>query len=206
MMARQPTMVADQGRAEPAAQQELAMDEQMERRASRAWDTRAGAQIHEPYADWTPKGLLGQNEIPPIIDPQTGRPYQQRWVRTVLDGQADYSNIAKFRNKGWDVRPLNTVSDGARVPILDWREGDTSVQAIGFDGMVLMHRHPEMARREREAIQRQTQLQMLAVKTDKYRDGGALGGRAAAFRVPEMTVESKSRVTVGERPAPVDHD
>lgn len=202
-MARQPAgMTTDASEA----QREFNMvDEQTERRTARAWDTRA-APVHEAHDDWTPKGLLGQNQVAPIIDPQSGLPYQQRWVRTVLDGQPDYSNIAKFRNKGWEARPLNTVADGQRLPMLDWREGDKSVQVIGFDGMVLMHRHPSLARREAAAVRRQTQLQMLAVKTNQYRDGGALGGQAAAFRIPEMTVEAKSRVTVGERPAPVDPD
>jgi hypothetical protein len=186
-------------------QVQLLMDEQTERRASRAWDSRA-APVHEEYEDWTPKGLLGQNQIPPIIDPQSGQPWQQRWVRTVLNGAPDDGNVSKFKNKGWQVRPLNSVADGVRVPMVDWREGDRTVQAIGFEGMVLMHRHPTLAQREKAAIDRQTQLQMLAVKTNKYRDGGALGGQAAAFRVPEMTVEANSRVTVGERPAPVDHD
>lgn len=204
-MARQPTVVMDSDAAAQVGQQVLDMDEQMARRAPRGWDTRA-APVHEQYDDWTPKGILGQNDVPPIIDPQTGQPYQQRWVRTVLDGQTDYSNIAKFRNKGWEVRPLNSVADGTRVPMVDWREGDATTKVIGFDGMVLMHRHPVLAQREKQAIARQTQLQMLAVKTNKYRDGGALGGQAAAFRVPEMTVEANSRVMVGERPAPVDHD
>jgi hypothetical protein len=203
-MARQPNGLNARDDA-TEAQRELMMDEQAERRTARTWDTRA-APVHESYDDWTPKGLLGQNEVAPIIDPQSGQRYQQRWVRTVLDGQPDYSNIAKFRNKGWEVRPLNTVADGQRLPMIDWREGDKTAQVIGFDGMVLMHRHPNLAQRERAAVARQTQLQMIAVRTNKYRDGGALGGQAAAFRVPEMTVEAQSRVTVGERPAPVDPD
>lgn len=203
-MARQPGGNTRQDASE-MAQQEFVMDEQAQRRTNRNWDSRA-APVHEPYEDWTPKGLLGQNEVAPIIDPESGQPYQQRWVRTVLDGQPDHSNIAKFKNRGWEPRPLNSVTNGQKLPMLDWREGDVTTKAIGFDGMVLMHRHPYLAQRERMAVARQTELQMVAVRTNKYRDGGALGGQAAQFRVPEMTVEARSRVTVGERPAPVDPD
>ena len=46
--------------------------------------------------------------------------------------------------------------------------------------------------------------QVLAVKTDKYRDGQALGGMARQYGVPEMEVSRNSRVTTGERLAPVD--
>ena len=72
--------------------------------------------------------------------------------------------------------------------------------------MVLMYRPPALHKRAKAKVQAQTALQEQAVRSDAFRDSKAQRAMARDFGVPELEMNVSSRVTVGERPAPVEPD
>ena len=173
-------------------------------RLARIWEQRAAEPVHELHqADYGPKGPLTQNAVKPYLDPETGEPWPQKWVRTRLSGEQDTDNVHRHLEEGWRPRPASSCPEGRYLPIVDDR---TFGQIIETRGMVLMYRPPALHKRAKAKVQAQTALQEQAVRSDAFRDSKAQRAMARDFGVPELEMNVSSRVTVGERPAPVEPD
>lgn len=173
-------------------------------RLARVWEQRASEPVHELHqaGGYGPKGPLTQNAVAPYLDPETGLPWPQKWVRTRLAGEQDTDNVHRHLEEGWRPRPASSCPEGRYLPIVDDR---TFGQIIETRGMVLMYMPPRLHQRMKAKISSQTALQEQAVRSDSFRDTGA--ARQALARdngIPELEMNVTSRVTVGERPAPVD--
>lgn len=173
-------------------------------RMSRNWMNRRANSAHRPkQTSWEPQGMLSRNDVPQYIEPDTGEAWPQKWVRTMLGGRPDVDNVMRHLNEGWLPRPANTAPEGRHIPLIDDKNFG---EIIGIHGNILMFLDPLSFSQKQAAIKQQADRQDMAVKTNNFQDGSALNGLAGEFNVPEMEVSRRSRVAVGERPAPVDAD
>ena len=173
-------------------------------RMSRNWMSRRANSAHRPkQTSWEPQGMLSRNDVPQYIEPDTGEAWPQKWVRTMLEGRPDVDNVMRHLNEGWLPRPANTAPEGRHIPLIDDKNFG---EIIGIHGMILMFLDPISWSQKQAAIKQQADRQEMAVKTNNFQDGSALNGLAGDLNVPEMEVTRRSRVAVGERPAPVDAD
>ena len=172
-------------------------------RLARIWEQRASEPVHDLHqpGGYGPKGPLTQNAVAPFIDSETGLPWPQKWVRTRLAGEQDTDNVHRHLEEGWRPRPASTCPEGRYLPVVDDR---TFGQIIETRGMVLMYMPPRLHQRIKAKIQSQTALQERAVRSDSFRDTAARQALARDNDIPELEMNVTSRVTVGERPAPVD--
>lgn len=172
-------------------------------RLARIWEQRAAEPVHELHQkQYGPKGPLTQNAVAPYIDPESGLPWPQKWVRTRLAGEQDTDNVHRHLEEGWRPRPASSCPEGRFLPVVDDR---TFGQIIETRGMVLMYMPPMLHQRMKGRVQAQTALQEQAVRSDSFRDAGAARqSLAREHGIPELEMNVSSRVTVGERPAPVD--
>lgn len=108
--------------------------------------------------DWTPPSNL---QAPP---PLPG--YGQRWVRTGIQGMDDVTNVARYRNDGWEPRPADTVPSGWSSPTIKHGE---HAGYIGIHGMVLMHKRLELVERTKRYIDNKTSALMQSVDNDLLR-------------------------------------
>jgi hypothetical protein len=126
-------------------------------RLSRIWEQRAAEPVHELHqAAYGPKGPLTQNAVAPYLDPETGAPWPQKWVRTRLAGEQDTDNVHRHLEEGWRPRPASSCPEGRYLPIVDDR---TFGQIIETRGMVLMYMPPRLHQRMKQKVQSQTALQ-----------------------------------------------
>lgn len=141
-----------------------------------------------------------QHDVPaykPVsaLDAPPARPgMRQRWVRTMMLGQPDPTNVHKRFREGWVPRPADTIPEGFDVPTVNHgKHGNV----IGIEGLILC----EMP------------LSRVAARNKYYADKakGAMTfvnatlGKVARGDVP-ITVEHKSKTKVGEQIIDQDED
>ena len=172
------------------AGRDAAMEVSAERQ-SRDQDVRTEA-VHEEYDDiWEEPLLLDATHI----IPRAGM--DQRWMRTVIDGVPDESNIARYLNKGWKPRQAESIPENVAAPTVSGFRGYGSV--VGVHGMVLMERDVKVGDRERRAVQARTKAQLEAVDQSMMREAPSGTGVEGA-RVDKR----KSTITRGRAPSVAD--
>lgn len=154
----------------------------MTMKESRTQETREAETIHETYTDqWENPQILDTTHIP-------ARPgFVQRWVRTLVRGDNDQTNVFKKINQGWNPRLASSVPKGAFIPHIDFNGTDV----IGIHGMVLMERPVEKHEKHAEHNRQATQAQMNAVKYDVHK----VHEIGSGLTRPEM--QNKSTVSRG---------
>lgn len=176
----------------PGRSSQAGRDEGVDR-PSREQESRMSEELHDEWdADWNPSlGMLDSTSYPALPG------MTQRWVRTMLNGREDATNIMRQMNKGWRPRKADTIPKGVFAPTFDMR-GES---VIGMEGMVLMHRplriHEKHAAHNREM----SRLQERAVE-ETLMQSHEPGNRG--FGAPRITAESE--VSTGSRRAPVADD
>jgi len=191
---KEPTVSMTQNQLESlmakAAQagREAALEVTQPDRLTRDQEIRA-EDVHEPYDDiWEEPLLLDATHIQPRAK------MQQRWMRTIIDGQADESNIARYLNKGWKPRQADSIPNDVAAPTIGGFRGYGSV--VGVHGMVLMERDVELGNREKRAVRARTKAQLAAVDQSMMRDAPSGQGVVGA-RVDNR----KSTITRGRAPS-----
>jgi hypothetical protein len=156
-----------------------------DKRLPREQELRVSEPVREEYPEYYENDTLLNTDY---IPPREG--YVQRWVRTSLQGREDQSNVYKKLNKSWRPRLLDSVPKGQYVPQIDFN----GAQVIGIHGMVLMERPKALHERQKQAIRRDTENQMLAVKHNMYAEHDPRSG----MRFSEERFETQT--SVGRQP------
>lgn len=152
-----------------------------EARKPREQERRASEPVHEEYPEYYEDDtLLSTDNIP------AREGYVQRWVRTVLNGKEDQSNVFRKINKGWRPRLMSTVPKGQFVTKIDFNGTDV----VGIHGMILMERPEALHERQQRAKQNLIDLQMRAVKENMY----AVHDPSSGLTRPEMRATSTNSV------------
>ena len=170
------------------AGRDAAMEVSAERH-SRDQEVRSEA-VHEEYDDiWEEPLLLDATHIIPRVN------MDQRWMRTVIDGVPDESNIARYLNKGWKPRQADTVLQGSMVPTVEFN-GDN---IIGVHDTILMERPKTIDDKHKAYERKLADSQMQAVESDmlKVHDSSSGMGRPMS--------SNKSSTSTG-RVAPITPD
>jgi len=140
--------------------------------------------VHEESDDWE---TVMRTKAPPA------RPgYAQRWVRLMVHGQEDASNVMRKRNEGWSPRPGNTLPPGFFAPVV---EHASMGNVIANGDMILMERPLKVHERQARHNEKMTNLQVQGV--ERYLAANAPGGRG--FGAGEVS-EFSRRTTTGRRP------
>lgn len=162
-------------------------------RLSRDQEQRAAEPAHEEWdMDWNPDaGMLDTRLMP-------ARPgFVQRWVRTLIQGVDDATNVMRRRNQGWRPRNPSTVPAGQYVPTVNMR----GAEVIGMDGIVLMERPEKLHQKAADYVREKTARQRQSVEQHLMTE---YGGPQTGLGAPQL--KSESQVSTGSRPAPVADD
>ena len=118
--------------------------------------------------------------------------YAQRWVRLMVHGQEDASNVMRKRNEGWSPRAGNSLPSGFFAPIVE----HASMGNVIVNGdMILMER--PLAIHEKQARHHQKMTSLQAQSIDRYLAQNIPGGHG--FGPGEVSEFSRTTRT-GRRP------
>lgn len=118
--------------------------------------------------------------------------YTQRWVRIMLHGVEDVSNVMKKRNEGWEPRKADSLPAGFFAPVVQ----HASLGNVIINGdMLLMERPERIHEKQRRHNAKMASLQASAI--ERYLQQHAPGGRGYG---PAEVEKFERQVSTGRRP------
>lgn len=119
-------------------------------------------------------------DYPPRNGPD-GKPMDQVWIRTRLGGETDVDNLQRIRDRGWRPRPPDTLPGYTPVMMPGIER-----PVIGVSGMVLFERPHTLGVADRDAIMRERNAQLDAVRDQMGRKVSHGGSEYGRLRVDEL--------------------
>lgn len=139
---------------------------------------------HDADDDWE---TVMRTKAPPA---RSG--YVQRWVRLMIHGQEDASNVMRKRNEGWSPRLATSLPQGFFAPIVE----HASMGNVIINGDMILMERPQ-ATHDKQARHHQKMTELQAGSINRYLASNIPGGKG--FSQGEVS-EFSRKTTTGRRP------